>query len=174
VGLKPSQPPKHLRNNNARAMSPAQTHGQNISAPSPVALQAIDFPPLSGVPEKRIPVITGVWNNGPSARSTLTASPVQAGVLPDPNLELARVPSHLEEFESGFERPQPKGAVELFNPKVNRRMGSNGKGSPRPDRLEKEKDRPRADVGGAAGPLVNKLSSMSLEEKRRQQQDGVQ
>jgi hypothetical protein len=170
VGMKPSQgPSKHVRNNNARA---AQNHGQPISVPSPIALQAVDFPPLSGVPEKRIPVIAGVWNNGSSARATLTASPVQAGAVPDPTLDLARGHSHLEEFETGFERPQPRGAVELFNPKVNQRM-SNGNSSPRPDRLEKEKDRPRAD-GGAAGPLANKLASMSLEEERQRQDNGVQ
>jgi hypothetical protein len=73
--------------------------------------------------------------------------------------------SHIEDPDHGYERPPPKGAVELFDPKAARRTASTGKGSPRPDRPEKEKERPRMD-GGVAGPLVVKVAALSLEDQQ--------
>lgn len=76
VGIK-AQPTLHPTHNryhdrvmNSRTMSPARNGQRGQQAP-PV-LQAADFPPLNPVSpgEKRVPTITGVWNNVP-ARSIL-------------------------------------------------------------------------------------------------------
>jgi len=64
--------------------------------------------------------------------------------------------------EPGFERPPPKGSVELFNPKVARRPTNSGKSSPyAQDSIETE--RVKSDPV-LATPLVAQVASMSLED----------
>lgn len=71
--------------------------------------------------------------------------------------------ARLEEPDRGFERPPPKGAAELFNPKVVRRPASNNSkpNLQAQERFEKERERVRGEVVANA-ILVGPVSSMSI------------
>jgi hypothetical protein len=135
-------------------------------------LQSNDFPPLTSltsVPEKKTPVIAGAWTNPSSMRSILMPSPGHANTQGNalvlhslaansPNLNNVRL-----EEQPGFERPPPKPAAELFNPK-RRPHSTNGKAlSQSPERVENDRERPRIDTG-IASPLLGKVVSLSLED----------
>lgn len=70
----------------------------------------------------------------------------------------SNVNGRLEEPERGFERPPPKGNVELFNPKASRRSNSsNSRHNSLPqDKLENEKQ-----IGVVAN-VVDQVGSLSL------------
>jgi hypothetical protein len=163
-------------------MSPARNHNnQTTSSP---ALQSADFPPLTSLSagaSPRPPAVAGAWTNAHSMRSVMMPSAHAQGTTALVHHHPS-AGSHLEDPDHGFERPPPKGAVELFNPKAApavaaaaRRTGSSGsgKGSPRPDRLERERERSRADGGGVTGPLALRVGALALEEGEQQQQQHV-
>jgi hypothetical protein len=82
---------------------------------------------------------------------------LQSGALsPKSNVNNGR----LEEPERGFERPPPKGNVELFNPKASRRSNSsNSRHNSLPqDKLENEKQ-----IGvDVVANVVDQVTSLSL------------
>lgn len=149
-------------------MSPARTSGRPLglsphqphSQLSPVALQATDFPPLSSVsaaPEKRPPTVAGAWTNTTSTRSILMPSPGHtnapiSGIANQLNGRLHLNNAHVEDQDRGFERPPPKGAAELFNPKVVRRPASNN-------------GKTNMERAVAGGTLAGPMGSMTLEDQ---------
>jgi hypothetical protein len=170
VGLKPlpTLHPTHNRHHdralhNSRTGSPARN---GVQSQSPTALQVADFPPLttlSSVQEKRAQPVTGAWTNTSSMRSILTQGPSHS--IPGSALVHHSSPgtggTRLEE-QSGFERPIPKGSVELFNPKGTRYPAGNGKSSPQShDGVDKE--RPGPDVAVTA-TFAAQIASISLED----------
>jgi len=177
VGLKP-QPTLHSGHSrhhdnpmNSSRSSPGRNGGQ--SQPSlhpppqpimPAVLQSTDFPPLTSLsspPEKRAPVAGGAWTNASSTRSILMPSP---GHVNSQNNALMHqsTPNNirLEEPDRGFERPPPKGNVELFNPKISRRSNSgNSRSSSLPqDKAEIEKE----DGGDAVANMIDQVTSLSV------------
>jgi hypothetical protein len=99
--------------------------------------------------------------NASSTRSILMPSPghvnSQSSVL-SPNSHTSSN-GRLEEPERGFERPPPKGNVELFNPKGSRRSNSSNSrhNSLLQDRMENEKH-----GGDAVANVVDQIRSLSI------------
>ena len=72
------------------------------------------------------------------------------------------IPGRVDEQERGFERPPPKGSVELFNPKIARRPPNNiGKFSPQ--QAERDRDVARGEAVASA-ILVGQVMSLTLDE----------
>jgi hypothetical protein len=66
----------------------------------------------------------------------------------------------LEEPERGFERPPPKGNVELFNPKSSRRSNSNNS---RHNSVPQDKSENEKQVGGdVVANVVDQVTSLSV------------
>ncbi|EGN96739.1 hypothetical protein SERLA73DRAFT_184899 [Serpula lacrymans var. lacrymans S7.3] len=188
VGLKP-QPTLHATHprhhdhslNSSRNMSPARNSGQLNTGVSHQphqltsnVLQPTDFPPLTTLSpgaEKRAIPVAGAWTNSSSTRSILMPGPSPAGnvLVHHSNTHVSgKDNSRLEDSERGFERPPPKGNVELFNPKGVWKSGANPQShQPSPDRFEKdrlEKEKLRGEVVANA-ILVDKVATMSVEDK---------
>ena len=71
------------------------------------------------------------------------------------------IPARLDEQDRGFERPPPKGNVELFNPKIVRRPNNVGKSSPQ--QVDKDKEMSRGEVVASA-ILLGQVVSLSLDD----------
>lgn len=160
---------------NSRNMSPARNNAQRGNQNPPVSLHSTDFPPLSSISpaaEKRLPAVAGVWTNSSSNRSILTpGNGTSHGSLfthhSNTQSNVTGTPSNtrLEDTDDGvFERPPPKGTVELFNPKGAWKPGGAQCRSPpgsSPDRDRMEKLRGEA-VANAI--LVDKMTMVSVED----------
>ncbi|OSX64235.1 hypothetical protein POSPLADRAFT_1073817 [Postia placenta MAD-698-R-SB12] len=188
VGLKAQpglHPPRHHdhNNTNSRTLSPARPGGPlHLTTPhqSQPVLQSTDFPPLSSssAPEKRLPVVSGAWQNPSSTRSIIMPGPqgnpngsvlVHYPNIPQTTAANSSVTARLDDSDASFERPPPKGNTELFNPKGNSRtaVSINGNGTSTAGQAElkdgpKDKVRPTGDAADSGIP--EKLGSMSLEE----------
>jgi hypothetical protein len=67
--------------------------------------------------------------------------------------------SRLEEPERGFERPPPKGNVELFNPKGARRSNSSNS---RHNSLPQDKSENDKQAGDAMANVMDQVTSLSI------------
>jgi hypothetical protein len=65
----------------------------------------------------------------------------------------------LEEPERGFERPPPKGNVELFNPKGSRRSNSSNS---RHNSMPQDKPQNEKQVGDGMADVADQVTSLSL------------
>ncbi|KAL6307254.1 hypothetical protein BKA93DRAFT_769218 [Sparassis latifolia] len=187
VGLKPQpilhQPRHHDHiTPNSRTMSPrigGQAHLGPPHQAQPV-LHSNDFPPLSSAPERRTPVIGGAWTNTSSMRSILspgpqgTMNPQGTALVHYPNMNTnvnanmtanqsppglgANGLAQVEEQESGFERPPPRGSAELFNPKGGNRSVHERTSKADARELVRVGSKPRAE-----GILADRLDAMTLD-----------
>lgn len=185
VGLKPDNTlhPRHHHDHHG-AIRPNGTMPQQMSPrnPSkqrqPPVLHPTDFPPLSATDgtQKRAPLVAGAWTNQSPARSILSpphqGNPLvyhpgpmvngMAGNMANPGGSIQMPPqmmnmsSRLDDHDRGFERPPPKGAPELYNPKATAKrpviMGVNGR--------QNSQDRVKTDVNG----LADQLSAVSMDD----------
>ncbi|KZT69263.1 hypothetical protein DAEQUDRAFT_765580 [Daedalea quercina L-15889] len=151
-------------------MSPARLGGQN-QHPQPI-LQANDFPPLSSAPERRAPAVAGAWTNASSTRSIIMAG-AQGSTTPQGNALVhypnAQQPSattpRMDDHESGFDRPPPKGNAELFNPKGTPRISAPTRMSPvEMTESSKQNGLTQGDTGSVVA-LVDKAESVTLEDR---------
>ncbi|KAJ8590109.1 hypothetical protein M405DRAFT_181021 [Rhizopogon salebrosus TDB-379] len=178
VGLKPqptlhSTHPRH--HDHSMNMSPARNNAQRGHQNPPAPLHATDFPPLSSTSpaaEKRLPAVAGVWTNPSSNRSVLMPGngTSHGNALTHHSNTQSIVTgtqsnTRLEDSDDGvFERPPPKGNVELFNPKGAWKPGgaqcrSPPGGSQDKDRVEKLRGEA---VAGAI--LADKMAMISVED----------
>ncbi|CAL1714591.1 unnamed protein product [Somion occarium] len=188
VGIRVPNPPHHHNNPHSRTMSPARmggqhgTHHHHLQRQQPT-LQATDFPPLSSAPEKKtVPVASGAWTNAPSTRSIITSvNPAASGsaLVHYPNVNAnpsgnqpSGVAPGTNGMEPGFERPAPRGNVELFNPKATPKKTPPSWGSPNvgtPEEMTKEagKDSSDGNADSAVGDstITDKLAGLALEDQ---------
>ncbi|KAG1746590.1 uncharacterized protein EDB91DRAFT_1219589 [Suillus paluster] len=180
VGLKPqptlhaTHPRHHDHSINSRTMSPARNNSQRGHQNPPASLHPTDFPPLSTMSpaaEKRIPAVAGVWTNSSSTRSIL---------MPGNNISHGNPPANhsntqsgvigtlcntrLEDTDGGFERPPPKGNVELFNPKGVWKPGGPQSRSPPGGSQDKDKMEKLRGEAVANAILVDKMAMVSVED----------
>lgn len=176
VGLKP-QPTLHAthpRHHDSRTMSPARNNSQRGLQNPSVSLQPTDFPPLSSMspmPEKRIPAVAGAWTNLSSTRSILMpgnntshGNPPANHSNTQSNVTGAPCITRLEDTDGGFERPPPKGSVELFNPKSVWKPGGPQSRSPPGALQDKDKIEKLRGEAVANAILVDKMAMVSVED----------
>ncbi|KAG0709323.1 hypothetical protein DFH29DRAFT_887821 [Suillus ampliporus] len=179
VGLKPqptlhaTHPRHHDHSMNSRTMSPARNNSQRGHQNPPASLHPTDFPPLSTMSpavEKRTPAIAGVWTNSSSTRSILMpGNNTSHGNAPNhsntqSNMTGAPCNTRLEDTDSGFERPPPKGNVELFNPKGIWKPGGPQSRSPPGGSQDKDKIEKLRGEAVANAILVDKMAMVSVED----------
>ncbi|KAH8103988.1 hypothetical protein BXZ70DRAFT_1052112 [Cristinia sonorae] len=156
----------------ARLSGPAHVHNHPHGQQQP-SLQSNDFPPLSSgpAPEKRTPVVGSAWSNTLSNRSIMSAGS-QTGPSASGNALVhyphttntdGQAPNGTDVNGIGddvYERPPPKGAAELFNPK-----GSSGNGNGNPPRK----------MTATRGPMdkENTRAGIAEENVKQQQQPRV-
>lgn len=155
-------------------MSPARNNSQRGLQNPSVSLQPTDFPPLSSMspmPEKRIPAVAGAWTNLSSTRSILMpGNNTSHGNAPanhsntQSNVTGAPCIARLEDTDGGFERPPPKGSVELFNPKSIWKPGGPQSRSPPGASQDKDKIEKLRGEAVANAILVDKMAMVSVED----------
>ena len=175
VGLKPqptlhpTNPRHHDHGISSSRGSPARHSGQRLHPSpqpvTPIVLQSTDFPPLSTLSspsEKRPPVLGGAWMNASSTLSKLMPGP---GRALSPNLNSSNN-GRLEEPERGFERPPPKGNVELFNPKSSRRSNSSNSSNSRHNSMPQDKSENEKQGGDMMISVMDQMVSLSVGDTR--------